>query len=145
MYAPGVPTSFTGGCACGAVRYECSAAPLVMLTCHCRDCQRASGGGSSPVVAVPAAALTLERGEPRWYAVRGDAGHTARRGFCAECGSPLLAGSSRMPDVVVIKAASLDDPSWFSPVADLWTSSAQPWDVMDPKLPKVPKDLPPRR
>ena len=139
-----MPSSFSGGCACGAIRYECSAEPLAMLNCHCRDCQRASGGGSSSVVAVPAAAFVLRRGEPRWFSVRGDAGHVARRGFCEECGSPVLAGSSRMPDVVVLKAASLDDPSWFRPMADIWTASAQTWEPRDPSLPKFAKDLPPR-
>ncbi len=139
-----MPKTFSGGCACGAIRYEVSAEPLAMLNCHCRDCQRASGGGSSSVVAVPAAAFALVKGEPRYWSTRGDAGHVARRGFCPTCGSPLVAGSSRMPDVVVLKVASLDDPSGFRPMADIWTSSAQPWDHMDPALPKVPKDLPPR-
>ncbi len=139
-----MPKSFSGGCACGAIRYECSTDPVAMLNCHCRDCQRASGGGSSSVVAVPAAAFVLRKGEPRYYVVRGEAGHMARRGFCAECGSPLVAGSSRMPDFVVLKVASLDDPSWFKPMADIWTASAQPWEYMDPRIPKVPKDLPGR-
>ncbi len=138
-----MPRSFSGGCACGAIRYECSAEPLAMLSCHCRDCQRASGGGASSVIAVPATALAL-RGEPRWWSVSGEAGHVARRGFCPECGSPVLSASSRMPDVLVVKVASLDDPSWFRPMADIWTSSAQPWEPMDPVVPKFPKDLPPR-
>ncbi len=144
--APGrrPPGSFTGGCACGAIRYACSAAPLAMLNCHCRDCQRASGGGSSSVIAVPAAAFTLCKGEPRWWSVKGEAGHAARRGFCPECGSPVLAGSSRMPEVVVLKAATLDDPGWFRPMADIWTASAQPWEPLDPALARFPKDLPPR-
>ncbi len=139
-----VPSSFSGGCACGAVRYECSATPIVMLNCHCRDCQRSSGGGSSSVVIVPAAAFVLSRGEPRYYAVRGHAGHTARRGFCSECGSPLFGRTSRTSEFVGVKAASLDDPRWFTPVLDIWTSSAQPWDCMDPRTHKFPKDLPPR-
>jgi hypothetical protein len=139
-----VSESFTGGCACGAIRYECSTAPVAMLNCHCRDCQRASGGGASSVVAVPAAAFVLRKGEPRYHVVRGDAGHTARRGFCPECGSPLVAGSSRMPEIVVLKVASLDDPSWFAPMADIWTASAQPWDHMDPRIPKFARDLPAR-
>jgi hypothetical protein len=139
-----MPMPFSGGCACGAVRYECFAEPLAMLNCHCRDCQRSSGGGSSSVVAIPAVAFVLRKGEPRFYETRGDAGHVARRAFCPHCGSPLVAGSSRMPEVIVLKVASLDDPSWFKPMADIWTSSAQPWDCMDPRLPKVPKDLPPR-
>lgn len=115
-----------------------------MLNCHCRDCQRASGGGSSSVVAVPVAAFAFRRGEPRYHVVRGDAGHIARRGFCAECGSPLVAGSSRMPEIVVLKVASLDDPSWFEPMADIWTASAQPWEHMDPRIPKFANDLPGR-
>src|SRR6266511_410543 len=137
-------TSFSGGCACGAIRYECSAEPVAMLNCHCRDCQRASGGGSTPVVAVPAAAFALRKGEPRYHETRGDAGHLARRGFCAQCGSPLVASGSRMPGIIVLKVASLDDPSWFKPMADIWMVSVQPWEPVDPGLPKIPKDLPPR-
>jgi hypothetical protein len=56
---------FFGGCACGAVRYECSAAPVAMVNCHCRDCQRAGGTGFSPTVVVPADSFRLLRGEPK--------------------------------------------------------------------------------
>ena len=51
-------TRFTGGCLCGAVRYECSADPFFMGNCHCRDCQRSSGGAYEPDIGLPAAALT---------------------------------------------------------------------------------------
>ena len=44
-----MPASFSGGCACGAIRYECSAAPLMMLNCHCRDCQRENRRRVCPV------------------------------------------------------------------------------------------------
>ncbi|HVI76055.1 MAG TPA: hypothetical protein VM683_13805 [Anaeromyxobacteraceae bacterium] len=47
-----------------------------------------------------------------------------------------------MPEVVVIKVASLDDPSWFRPMADIWMGSAQPWEPTDPSLPKCPKNPP---
>jgi len=46
---------------------------------------------------------------------------------------------SANPDVIGLKAASLDDPSWFTPAMDIYTDSAQPWDAMNPDLPKVPK------
>jgi Glutathione-dependent formaldehyde-activating enzyme len=55
--------SFTGGCSCGAVRYECTAEPIMMLKCHCRDCQQVSGGGFVPAVLVPAESFRLTRGQ----------------------------------------------------------------------------------
>ena len=49
----------SGGCACGAIHYECTADPVIMLNCHCRDCQRASGSAYAAVVAVPKAAVQM--------------------------------------------------------------------------------------
>src|SRR5262249_35144416 len=53
----------SGGCACGAIHYECNVDPVIMLNCHCRDCQRASGSAYAAVVAVPKAAVQM-RGAP---------------------------------------------------------------------------------
>ena len=52
-------TAINGGCLCGAVRYECNAEPLFTGNCHCRDCQRASGGAYSPAMGVPTDALKI--------------------------------------------------------------------------------------
>jgi len=128
-------TPFSGGCLCGAVRYECSAAPLSMVNCHCRDCQRAGGSGASPTVVVPAAAFTVVRGAATFHSLVADSGHTARRAFCAACGSPLFASTSARADVVAIRAGSLDDPSWFHPQAEVWVASAQPWVRLNPDIP----------
>jgi hypothetical protein len=54
----------SGGCACGAIHYDCNADPVIMFNCHCRDCQRASGSAYAAIVAVPKAAVQM-RGEPR--------------------------------------------------------------------------------
>ena len=131
-------TPFSGGCLCGAIRYECSADPLLALNCHCRDCQRASGSAFASVLAVPKDALKIT-GEPKYHDVKADSGNTISRGFCPECGSPLFTKLSARPDLVGIRAASLDDPSWHKPAMDIYTSSAQPWDYMNPDLPKSPK------
>ncbi len=131
---------FTGGCACGAVRYECSAEPLMMGNCHCRDCQRASGGPFVSIVAAPKEALKIT-GEVKYHEVTGDSGNPIRRGFCANCGSRLFGFPSGVP-FVGISAGSLDDPSWYRPAFDIYTSSAQPWDFMNPELAKFPK-MPP--
>jgi hypothetical protein len=134
-----MPDSFEGGCACGAIRYECASKPVTSFNCHCRDCQRFTGSAYISGVLVPLSAFRMIRGEPTFYTSRGDSGGEISRGFCAVCGSPVVARLGRMPDMVAIPAASFDDPSWHKPMLNVYTSSAQPWDYMDPGLPKFPK------
>ena len=134
-----MPAPFSGGCLCGAIRYESRAEPLFSINCHCRDCQRTTGTAYAPVLAVPRDALSISQGEPTYYTSQSDSGETVSRGFCPECGSGIFSKLSANPDIVGLKAASLDDPSWFRPTVDIYTDSAQPWDVMNPDLPKVPK------
>jgi len=128
----------TGGCACGAVRYQSSVDPVFFLNCHCRDCQRASGSAYAAVVVVPISALTIA-GEPRYYSRIGDGGHGIDRGFCPRCGNPLFVKLERLPDSIGVHAASLDDPAMHRPSIDIFTASAQPWDHMNPELEKFPK------
>jgi hypothetical protein len=128
-------TRFTGGCTCGAVRYECGADPIAMGNCHCRDCQRATGSAFAAAVLVPVSAVNIV-GEVKHHEVTGDSGGVIRRGFCQNCGSPLFGRAAISPDVLSITAGSLDDSSWFQPQADIYTASAQPWDYMKPDLPK---------
>lgn len=131
-------TSFSGGCICGAVRYECAADPVMTGNCHCRDCQKAGGGAFAPALAVPAVALKIT-GEVKYYDKKADSGQTVSRGFCPDCGARLFGKPKAMPEITVILAGSLDDPSWFRPAMDLYAASAQPWDYMNPALPKFPK------
>ena len=133
---------FSGGCLCGAIRYESSAEPVFSINCHCRDCQQTTGTAYAPVLVVPKDALKITKGEPKYYTANSDSGETVSRGFCPECGAGIFSKLSANPDVMGLKAASLDDPSWFKPAMDIYTDSAQPWDVMDPDVPKVPK-MPP--
>ena len=139
-----VPSYFAGGCACGAVRYECTSAPVAMVSCHCRDCQRAGGAGYAPTIVVPRAAFRLSGRQPALHEVISASGETATRGFCGSCGSPLFASSSAREDAVGIRAGSLDDPSWFRPTADVWTASAQPWDWLHPDTEKYAQGRRPR-
>ena len=130
---------FTGGCMCGAVRYECTAEPLVTVNCHCRDCQRSSGSPFASVLLVPQAAVKIT-GDVKWFDVKADSGNTASRGFCPNCGSPLFGKPSGMPVALLgIRAVSLDDASWCRPSMDMYTESAQSWDYLNPALPKVPR------
>ena len=134
--------TFEGGCACGAIRYVWSGTPVASFNCHCRSCQRFTGSAFMSGVVVSADGYRITRGEPRYYTRQGDSGGEISRGFCGACGSPVVGRLSRMPNVVAVPAASLDDPSWHKPMFDMFTSHAQPWDHMDPDLPKFP-DAPP--
>jgi len=130
-------TRFAGGCMCGAVRYESDADPIAMGNCHCRDCQRATGSAFAAAVLVPVNAVSIS-GEVKYYEVVGDSGAIVRRGFCPNCGARLLGKPTASSNLIGIMAGSLDDPSWFRPQADIYTASAQPWDYMNPNLPKFP-------
>jgi len=135
---------FSGGCACGAIRYECSAEPIMMFKCHCHDCQQMTASGFAPVVVVPARAFRVTRGGLRYHFTPSLAGGRHRRGFCADCGSLVTGGENteRSTDNIGFTAGTLEDPSWFRPQMDIFVSDAQRWDLMDPDLPKF-ADYPP--
>jgi hypothetical protein len=132
-------SALTGGCACEAIRYKATAEPVLMLHCHCRDCQRASGGPFSSFVIVPTESFKLLQGALRYYASPSELGGMTRRGFCPDCGAPVVVRPDAVPQCVAIRAASLDDASWLKPQMDVWTSDAHPWDHMSPTLPKFEK------
>lgn len=127
----------TGGCRCGNVKYECAAEAVLAGHCHCTDCQHASGTDKNSVVGLPQAAFQIT-GEITEYSVKADSGNTSTRGFCPICGDPITGHSTEMADLIMVCAGSLDDPSVFKPQMDIYTESAQPWDHMDPDLPKFP-------
>jgi len=131
-----MPNSFEGGCACGAIRYSSNGLPRYMGNCHCRHCQQATGSAYFPAVLIKESDFQLQKGEPAWFERSSDRGHIMRRGFCRDCGSPLFLVNGASSGAMVLYAGSLDDPSWYSPSRDIFVGSAQPWDLMDPDLPK---------
>jgi hypothetical protein len=133
-----IHTSFTGGCACGAIRYESTTQPMLMLHCHCRDCQRSSGGPFSSFTIVPKDAFSLQ-GSLRFHDSPSEAGGKTHRGFCQNCGSPIVVATDSQPQTVAIRTASLDDPSWFKQQMDVWISDAHPWDQMNSAMVKFEK------
>jgi hypothetical protein len=116
-------TRLTGGCQCGAVRYELTARPRGASICHCRMCQKAGGA--------PFMAFTADMREERVVFTRGApaiyrSSEVAERGFCAVCGTPLtyrLIGRDR----VSMTIGSLDRPAEVAPTQQLGVESALPW------------------
>ncbi|WP_246791780.1 GFA family protein [Burkholderia perseverans] len=131
-------TPFTGGCACGSIRYAGSQAPVAMLNCHCLDCQRSSGAPFASGFIVRVSDVTVT-GTPKTYTVRAGSGKLATRSFCADCGTPLFTHGEAAQAVMSIRFPTLDDPSAFRPMLDIWTASAQPWVCLDQAVPHFPQ------
>jgi hypothetical protein len=121
---------YTGGCACGAIRYEISAEPVVMNDCQCRDCQRKSGTGHGSYLTFPRMAVKL-RGEAKHWDIVGDSGNVKTRAFCPACGSPVYMTFAARPDRFTVHAASLDDPSRYKPQMVMYGVRGYAWDHVD--------------
>jgi hypothetical protein len=133
----------TGGCLCGKVRYSADVKPLFTGVCHCRDCQKESGGAFAVGVGVRQSALTVQ-GQVKTYADRGESGKAMYRRFCPDCGSTLMNEAEAMPGVIMIQAGTLDDASWVKPAAQIYCDSAQPWVQLAGDMARFPKMPPPR-
>lgn len=124
----------TGGCLCGAVRYELTERPTRNGYCHCRMCRRATGAPVFAGVALRKSAFRLTRGESKRYR----SSEAAFRHFCGACGSPLFFEGLDDPDHWEVLVGSLDDPSWVEMKEHSFTASRMPWfDVRD-DLPRFP-------
>ena len=128
-------TVLSGGCACGAVRYDSSASAKFSMICQCRQCQRISGSGHAAQFVLDAEAVTIE-GEVTFYEFTSDSGNTSSSGFCGKCGSPVVRKTSGYPKILMFHAATLDDPARFKPERVVYADAAQPWDHVDPDLPR---------
>lgn len=123
----------TGGCACGAVRYEYTGEVEFAFHCHCRKCQRATGTGHASAFAVDLAELTLT-GDVKHFEQGSDNGALTHSGFCPTCGSPVSSSTARFPDRLYFHVATLDEPANFEPKFVIYNEIAPPWDYIDPVL-----------
>ena len=94
-----------------------------------------------PVAGFPKDAVHVT-GAVKNFQRKGDSGAAVSEGFCPECGASLFAQAEALAGIFLVNAGSLDDPSLFKPQMNIFTTSAQPWDYMDPNLPNYPK-MPP--
>ena len=108
----------SGGCQCGKVRYVARPLNDDAYLCHCRMCQRATGGFAAACVSIAAAAVEWRSG-PDWYA----SSPIARRAFCAACGTPLGFCYTDDSDHLDLTVGSFDDPSGFVPTSHTGTES----------------------
>lgn len=133
--------SYTGGCACGAIRYEIPGEPVVSNDCQCRDCQRESGTGHGSHLTFLSEGVKLT-GEGKHWDMVADTGNVKTRSFCAACGTPVYMTFSAMPQLFSVRAASLDDPSRYKPQMVTYRVCSYDWDKVDPALQRFDK-MPP--
>lgn len=141
----GLPTfPVEGGCICGAVRYQVKAAPLGVYRCHCRDCQRQSGAGYTTSMILRRDDFAVLQGETLIYDKHADSGRVVRHHACAACHTRLYNEPLASPDLIVLRAGTLDDVAWARPIGNIWTASRLPWSEIDWSEPHFPGQAPSR-
>jgi hypothetical protein len=122
---PALP--LTGGCICGAVRYEIASFPLLLYTCNCTNCQKQSGSAFGMTMPVTAKDFRILQGEPKGWRRLSPTGVEVTSWFCGGCGNRIYGERAGRPETVNIRAGTLDDTSWLVPVAHFYSRSAQSW------------------
>ncbi|MDB5451425.1 MAG: hypothetical protein JWO33_3 [Caulobacteraceae bacterium] len=118
----------TGGCFCGALRFEAQGPIHMRGLCLCRSCQKISGGAGNLFVGLDAEGFRYTQGEPRRF-TREDGAPT--REFCGECGVHIAARSPRAPTGIIVKVGALDDPAVFEgPALVVWTEDRQAFHAL---------------
>jgi hypothetical protein len=113
----------TGGCRCGAVRYEAEGAPQHHALCHCSDCRRSAGAPMVGWIAFKADAVSVT-GDPVTYA----SSPSARRQFCGRCGTGLFYTNAEMlPGIIDIQSCTLDDVESVAPDAHIQVAERLGW------------------
>ena len=132
-------TTYSGGCLCGGVRYECHAEPAMTAVCHCKHCQKTSGSAFSVVIGVPTASVQVTKSTTlATYNDQGTSGQSVLRKFCSACGAPVISDAAAFPGILFIKVGTLDETGSIKPTLHIWTASAQAWVSIDEAVTRLP-------
>jgi hypothetical protein len=122
---PALP--MTGGCQCGAIRYQIASFPLLLYACNCTNCQRQSGSAFALNMPIIARDFHVVQGAPKGWHHTSPTGVPVISWFCEDCGGRLYGDRAGRADVVNLRAGTLDDTTWLTPVAHIFMKSAQDW------------------
>jgi len=128
------PVKRSGGCLCGALRYEAEGEPFSAGYCYCADCRKASGSGFIPFMNFRRDAVRFS-GQARQFRSMAARGGEAVRNSCPICMSLVFGGEIDKSRSFTIYAGSLDDPSSFRPQVAIFAEGRPAWAV-------VPSDFP---
>ena len=132
----------SGGCLCGAVRYETTAQPITTRYCWCRMCQFFATGNAAVSACFLSAGMTIT-GDTRDFVSVADSGNTMHRRFCPICGTHLFSEAAARPHLIFVRAGTLDDREVARPAATIWTAEAPSWACLDERLPTFTGQPPP--
>lgn len=124
----------SGGCLCGAVRYEISGELAPIQVCHCSQCRKAQGGPFATNVPVRRAAFRLLSGEAELAEYR--ATPEKQRVLCRQCGSPIYSARDSLPNVLRVRAGTLDEPMRTKLEAHYYVDSRARWWPLEDNLPR---------
>ena len=122
----------TGRCFCGNIRFEAEGRRLWVAHCHCESCRRSTGAPVTTFVGFNKDQLTYTRGERHFY----ESSPGVRRGFCADCGTPMTYEADRCPDEVHLYISTLDEPGAFQPQLHVFHAERIPWLELNDDLPR---------
>jgi len=136
-----VELPLTGGCLCGAVRFEVTEPLVSSGYCHCTRCQRRTGTAASPGARIAPGSLRVLSGEEHVRAYEPDEGFA--KVFCSACGSSLWSRSQEDPDIVSIRLGAFDDDPGIRPTYRQFVAYAAPWEpIPDDGLERFPESRP---
>jgi hypothetical protein len=114
----------SGGCHCGAVRYEVTGSPKFVSLCHCSDCRKSAGAPMVAWAMFDEGQFALSKGEAKCYNGSGQ----SLRFFCGECGTGVyFRNAENLPGIIEVQAATLDDPDAFPAGAHIQTAERIGW------------------
>jgi hypothetical protein len=124
---------YTGGCLCGAVRYEAEGEPKFAGHCYCADCRKASGSGFAPFMGFPRDAVRFT-GQTLKFVSKAASGADAVRNSCPVCGGLVFGGEIGKAKIFTVYAGTLDDASLFHPTVAIFTHNRPIWATIPPDL-----------
>jgi hypothetical protein len=128
----------TGGCNCGAVRFEVTEPPVGASYCHCTRCQRRTGTAASPSAALVPGSFRIVQGEDRLRAWKPEDGF--EKWFCGDCGSAMFSRAPDNPDQIGVRMGVFDHDPGVRPSARQFVAYAAPWEpIPDDGLPRYPE------
>src|ERR1700760_1878868 len=122
---PSLP--MTGGCSCGRVRYEITSFPPLLYSCNFTNCQTASVSAFALNMPVATKGFRIVKGEPKGWHHLSPSGAEVTSWSCSECAARIYGSRKSRPDSINIRAGTLDDTRWLTPVLHMFMGSAQSW------------------